>query len=83
MIRRALESLVEQDFKDWVCEVHNDWPDDATAIQKIVTSLGDGRFEVFNHQANLGGTRSFNLPFESAHEEPFFSIWTYPVSVDS
>ena len=74
MVRRALESLVEQDFKDWVCEVHNDWPGDAAAIDDIVASLGDERFEVFNHKENLGGTRSFNLAFESRHEEPFFSI---------
>lgn len=74
MIRRALECLVEQDFKDWVCEVHNDWPDDAAAIEDIVTSLGDERFRVFHHPENLGGTRSFNLAFESRHEEPFFSI---------
>lgn len=74
MIRRALESLVEQDFKDWVCEVHNDWPDDAAAIQEIVTELRDERLEVVNHAQNLGATRSFNLPFESRHEEPFFSI---------
>ncbi len=74
MIRRALESLIEQDFKDWVCEVRNDWPADAAAIQQIVSSLGDDRFEVVNHPTNLGGTRSFNLPFESRHDEPFFSI---------
>lgn len=74
MIRRALECLVEQDCKDWVCEVHNDWPDDAAAIEDIVASLGDERFEVFHHSENLGGTRSFNLAFESRHEEPFFSI---------
>jgi hypothetical protein len=74
MIRRALQSLIAQDCQNWVCEVHNDWPDDAATIQDIVDSLGDQRFEVFHHRVNLGGTRSFNLAFESQHEEPFFSI---------
>lgn len=74
MIRGALEGLIGQDFKDWVCEVHNDWPEDAAAIDDIVNSFGDDRFEVFHHPENWGGTRSFNLAFESRHEEPFFSI---------
>ncbi|MDI1284452.1 MAG: glycosyltransferase [Reyranella sp.] len=74
MIRRALECLVGQDFKDWMCEVHNDWPGDAAVIDDIVASLGDERFEVIHHPENWGGTRSFNLAFESRHKEPFFSI---------
>ena len=28
LLRRALRSLVAQTFTDWVCEVHNDAPDD-------------------------------------------------------
>ena len=38
MIRRALQSLIAQDHQNWVCEVHNDWPDDAATIQGIVDS---------------------------------------------
>lgn len=74
MIRHALESLVRQSWQDWVCEVRNDWPGDAAIIQEIVDSLGDPRFVVIHHRENLGGTRAFNLAFESRHDEPFFSI---------
>ena len=28
LLRRALNSLLEQSMTDWVCELHNDAPDD-------------------------------------------------------
>lgn len=72
LLERAVESLRRQTFEDWVCEVHNDAPDD-DAPGRLLKRLKDSRFTLQQHPRNLGGTATFNL-FYRATEEPFFSI---------
>lgn len=72
LLERAVESLRRQTFEDWVCEVHNDAPDD-DGPRRLLERLSDSRFTLQQHSQNLGGTATFNL-FYLATSEPFFSI---------
>lgn len=72
MLSRAIKSLLDQTFTDWMCEVHNDSPGD-TFPGEYVASLNDGRFIIQDHTKNLGGTSSFNLAFAGC-EEKYASI---------
>ena len=72
LLPRAVESLIHQTFQDWVCEVHNDCPDDSYPAAYI-QSLNDPRFIIKNHTVNMGATVSFNLAFAGCAED-FASI---------
>jgi hypothetical protein len=72
LLERALTSLLAQTFRDWVCEVHNDAPDDPEPAT-IVELLREPRIQYFQHQNNLGPVRSFNLAYEGG-PEPLLSI---------
>lgn len=72
MLARAVDSLLRQTFDDWVCELHNDDPDD-TSPGELIDRIGDKRITVVNHIENLGPTRTFNVFFKSIRE-PFFSL---------
>lgn len=68
LFTRAVQSLLVQTFCDWICEVHNDCPEDLFPANYI-TSLNDQRFIVKNHSTNLGPTVTFNLAFEGCKED--------------
>lgn len=72
LLRRALDSLRLQTFEEWICEVHNDDPEDSSP-GNLVASLGDPRIELHWHPQNLGAVATFNL-FYRRHCEPYFSI---------
>ena len=72
LLPRALASLRAQTCPDWVCELHNDAPDDPGPA-RLVAQLGDPRLTLVTHERNLGGTAAFNLFFR-ATAEPFYSI---------
>lgn len=72
LLVRAVNSLLRQTFEDWVCELHNDDPQDP-APGELVERTGDKRITVVNHKENLGATRTFNLFFKSI-SEPFFGL---------
>jgi len=72
LLPRALNSLLNQSLKDWVCELHNDAPEDGFP-SKLVEKINDPRISMVNHQKNLGGTKSFNIAFKEV-PEPFVSI---------
>jgi len=72
MLQRAVASLRAQIFGDWVCEVHNDDPDDDYP-ESLVLSLGDERIKVVNHHGRLGGAASMNQFYAPAREK-FVSI---------
>lgn len=72
MLPRALASLRAQTCTDWICELHNDDPDDPRPGQ-LLTKLRDPRFTLVPHPRNLGGTATFNL-FSRPTPEPFYSI---------
>ena len=67
LLRRALESLLSQTFRDWVCELHNDDPAD-TFPKELSASINDARIILVNHAQNLGPTQTFNLVFQPVDE---------------
>jgi len=69
---RALESLRRQTMTDWVCELHNDAPDDPFP-EAYAKELGDPRITVVTHEKNLGPTRTFNLVYRPV-PEPFVAL---------
>ena len=72
LLSRAVESLLKQTFQNWVCELHNDCPDDPYPAV-YVESLNDPRFIIKTHDVNMGATASFNLAFAGCDED-FASI---------
>lgn len=72
MLRRALKSLCEQRFVDWICELHNDAPDDDSCRQ-LVDEIGDPRIVLFDHPTNFGAVETFNLCWKPIPNE-FMSI---------
>jgi glycosyltransferase involved in cell wall biosynthesis len=72
LLLRALQSLRAQTFTDWVCEVHNDDPNDS-APAEIVKRLGDPRIESQTHEQNLGASGTFNLLYHPTRES-FYSL---------
>jgi len=72
LLVRAVNSLLHQTFDDWVCELHNDDPNDPSPGE-LIDRIGERRITVVNHKENLGATRTFNLFFKSI-PEPFFAL---------
>ena len=58
-----MESLLRQELRDWVCELHNDAPDDPYP-RALVEEVGDPRLTIVDHEANLGPIRTFNLAID-------------------
>ncbi len=73
LLRRAVASLLAQTFTDWVCELHNDDPDDPFP-SKLVEELGDPRIQTVTHPTNLGPTRTFNLMYRDGLDESYVSL---------
>ncbi len=67
LLPRALASLRAQTFTDWICELHNDDPDDALPGQ-MAAKTGDPRIRFVQHNENLGPNRTFNLVFQPCAE---------------
>jgi glycosyltransferase involved in cell wall biosynthesis len=72
LLERALTALRAQTLSNWICELHNDAPDDP-GPGELLARLGDPRFEYHRHERNLGGTATFNLFFR-ATPEPFYAM---------
>lgn len=72
LLPRALDSLLNQTFTNWVCELHNDDPEDPFPRQ-LVKKIADPRISIVDHIENLGTTRTFNLVFQKV-PEPFVSL---------
>lgn len=74
LLRRALRSLLTQTMTNWVCELHNDAPDD-DAPAKILAELapGDKRFSYHLHSHNWGAVAVFNHAYGGG-PEPFASL---------
>jgi glycosyltransferase involved in cell wall biosynthesis len=68
LLKRAVDSLLNQTFTNWTCELHNDLPGD-TFPEEFINSLNDDRFIVINHSENFGTTRSFNFAYGGCIEK--------------
>jgi hypothetical protein len=81
LLGRALDSLLAQTFRDWVCEIRNDAPDDDAAAA-VVRARPDPRLTYIQHRSNLGGALLFNEVF-SDQRQPFVALleddnWWHP-----
>jgi glycosyltransferase involved in cell wall biosynthesis len=72
LLPRALKSLIAQTHTSWLCELHNDDPQDAYPEQ-LVAELNDSRITCVRHERNLGPTANFNHAFRPVRE-PFVSL---------
>lgn len=72
LLPRALHSLLAQTHRDWICELHNDDPDDAYP-ERLVAEVNDPRIIYVRHARNLGPTASFNHAFQPV-AEPYVSL---------
>lgn len=72
LLPRALDSLLQQTHKNWICELHNDEPSDPFPEQ-LVKRIRDPRLVYVHHPQNLGAVDSFNLAFQPVSEK-FVSI---------
>jgi len=72
MLQRALASLRCQTFTNWICELHNDAPEDDFP-RHLVAELADPRITLHHHEHNWGALAAFNHACSGA-PEPFFSI---------
>lgn len=72
LLPRALASLRAQTFTDWVCELHNDAPEDHSP-RDLLATLRDPRITLHQHSVNWGPVATFNHAF-AAGPEPFASI---------
>jgi glycosyltransferase involved in cell wall biosynthesis len=74
LLRRALGSLLAQTFTDWVCELHNDAPeDDAPARALAEMAPFDVRFTYHRHDPPLGAVAAFNHCFRGG-SEPYAAL---------
>ncbi|BAY18536.1 glycosyl transferase family protein [Anabaenopsis circularis NIES-21] len=67
LLPRALNSLLNQTFTDWICELHNDDPSDPFP-RELVEKIADPRIVIVDHVENLGPTRTFNLVYQPKSE---------------
>jgi glycosyltransferase involved in cell wall biosynthesis len=69
LLRRSLQSLLDQTCSDWVCELHNDAPEDESP-ERVLSELapGDGRFTYHRHDPAWGAVESFNHCFRGGAE---------------
>lgn len=72
VLPRALASLRAQTFTDWICELHNDAPEDDSPRQ-LLQSHPDPRITLHQHDRNWGPIASFNHAFAGG-PEPFLTL---------
>ena len=72
LLRRALDSLLAQTFADWVCELHNDAPDDDFP-RRLVAGIADPRITLHHHERNWGPVAAFNHAYAGG-PEPFLAV---------
>lgn len=72
LLRRALDSLRAQTFSDWVCELHNDAPEDDSP-RRLLEENPDPRITLCQHGRNWGAVAVFNHAYAGG-TEPFLAI---------
>ncbi|NJK92618.1 MAG: glycosyltransferase family 2 protein [Blastochloris sp.] len=73
MLRRAMDSLLAQSYPHWICELHNDDPNDPVP-DALVRDIGDPRIIACTHTKNLGATASFNLLYQGNYQEDYLTL---------
>ncbi|WEK05805.1 MAG: glycosyltransferase [Candidatus Devosia phytovorans] len=73
-LRRALYSMIEQSWQNWVCDVYDDDPDQAA--RAVVTAIGDARIRYTANTPQLFASRNIDHCFsaENPHDAEFFCV---------
>ncbi len=72
LLKRALNSILEQTHQNWVAEVINDDPTDGS-VEELIQSFNDPRIFLSQPMIKRGGTENFNYCFRKV-DEPFACI---------
>lgn len=72
LLKRAITSIQNQSYKNWIAEVINDDINDEE-VNNYILSLNDSRIFLSTPQIKRGGTGNFNYAFSKV-EEPFACI---------
>jgi glycosyltransferase involved in cell wall biosynthesis len=67
LLPRALNSLIAQTHTNWICEVHNDDPQDPFP-RALVAETNDPRITYVPHERNLGPIENFDHVFRPVPE---------------
>lgn len=73
-LRRALQSLVDQSWPHWICDVHDDDPDGAAAA--ICAGFGDPRIRYTHNVPQLFASKNIDRCFtaENPHAAAYFCV---------
>lgn len=73
-LRRALQSMIDQSWPDWVCDVYDDDPDQAG--RAVVTALDDPRIRYTPNTPQLFASRNIDHCFtaENPHGAEYFCV---------
>ena len=73
-LRRALQSMIDQTWPHWVCDVFDDDPDQAG--RAVVASLGDARIRYSANRPQLFASRNIDQCFsaENPHGAEYFCV---------
>jgi len=73
LLKRALNSLLNQSYKNWTAEVINDDPDELS-VEKLINEIADSRIALSLPSQKRGGTGNFNYAFSHQISEPYACI---------
>lgn len=73
-LRRALQSMIDQNWPDWICDVHDDDPDEAG--RAVVVAIGDARIRYRPNKPQLFASRNIDHCFtaENPHGAEYFCV---------
>lgn len=73
-LRRALQSMIDQSWPDWVCDVYDDDPEQAG--RAVVAALGDPRIRYTPNTPQLFASRNIDHCFtaENPHGAEYFCV---------
>ena len=73
-LRRALQSMIDQTWPDWICDVYDDDPEQAG--RAVVTALGDVRIRYTPNTPQLFASRNIDHCFtaENPHGAEYFCV---------
>lgn len=68
-LSQAIESVVQQTYKNWTCLIINDYPPDGKAIAQLLQKINDSRFVLIDCERSQGGNVARNKGIKIAKGE--------------
>jgi len=62
LLKKLINCLIEQSYKDWIMVIVNNCPDD-TEIRRVIESFNDSRILLAGNNENIGYSKGNNLGF--------------------